>query len=677
MVSGTGKLRFFSDVWKKFTCDPWILQTISGYKIEFDSYPIQEHIPKEIYFSDSEIDIVNQEIQLLLLKGAIIQSEYEHGQFVSNIFIVPKPNGKFRPVINLKYLNYFVTYEHFKQETFSVILDLIQENDFFTSIDLKDAYFSIPIHEDFQKYLKFFWGGQLYKFVCLPFGLASAPRIYTKVLRPVYAWFRKQGFRCSYYIDDSLNMNKDRDVCMSNALKISETLQSLGYTINKEKSVFIPTQRIIFFGFIIDSVLFKVFLPEKKVQKIISLAKCLLIRGTVVVRLLASFIGLIINAFYAVLEAPLHYRALEHDKVAGLGISRDFDRYITLSESSVSELNWWINNVDKKNGKLIRQKKSTVTVQTDASLQGWGGFDVESQTSTGGRWTLSESENTINYLELLAICYTLKAFCSEKVDIHVTIQSDNTSAVAYINNMGGMASVQMDMLARQLWEWCIGRNIFISATHLSGSLNYQADFSSRNFSDSTEWMLKKELFDRICDQFFTPDIDLFASRLNYQVDKFVSWFPEPGCFKSDAFSFSWGNFIPYIFPPFNLISKVLNKIVQDRVSKAILIVPHWPSQAWFPVLLSMLISYPVRIPRHKDVLTLPHDGQNHPMGRNLSLVALLVSGIFSRREDFQRQLSTLFFHPGVKEQRNSTVWLGECGVFGVSNGKVIRFVRLR
>lgn len=126
-----------------------------------------------------------------------------------------------------------------------------------------------------------------------------------------------------------------------------------------------------------------------------------------------------------------------------------------------------------------------------------------------------------------------------------------------------------------------------------------------------------------------------------------------------------------------MISKVLNKIVQDRVSKAILIVPHWPSQAWFPVLLSMLISYPVRIPRHKDVLTLPHDGQNHPMGRNLSLVALLVSGIFSRREDFQRQLSTLFFHPGVKEQRNSTVWLGESGVFGVSNGKVIRFVRLR
>lgn len=99
-----------------------------------------------------------------------------------------------------------MTYEHFKQETFSVILDLVQENDFMTSLDLKDAYFSISIHEDYQKYLKKIWEGQLYSFCCLPFGLSSAPRTFTKVLKPVFSWFR-QGFRCSYFIDDSLNMD--------------------------------------------------------------------------------------------------------------------------------------------------------------------------------------------------------------------------------------------------------------------------------------------------------------------------------------------------------------------------------------------------------------------------------------------------------------------------------------
>ena len=111
----------------------------------------------------------------MLLKGAIVPSSYEEGEFISTLFIVPKPNGKYRPIITLKNLNNFVHYDHFKQETFKIVLDLIQKGDFFSSVDLCDAYFSIPIHEEFQKHLKFSWNGSLYKFICLPFGLKSAP----------------------------------------------------------------------------------------------------------------------------------------------------------------------------------------------------------------------------------------------------------------------------------------------------------------------------------------------------------------------------------------------------------------------------------------------------------------------------------------------------------------------
>ena len=84
---------------------------------------------------------------------------------------MPKANGKYRPVINLRHLNKFVHYDHFKQETFKVVLDLLQENDFMSSVDMADAYFSISIHPDFQKYLKFIWNGKLYKFICCCFGL--------------------------------------------------------------------------------------------------------------------------------------------------------------------------------------------------------------------------------------------------------------------------------------------------------------------------------------------------------------------------------------------------------------------------------------------------------------------------------------------------------------------------
>ena len=94
---------------QKYTDDTWILQTVAGCCIEFEKEPFQANIPNEIKFSDEQKKCVDFE------KGAIVQSEWEQNQFISNIFIVPKPNGRFRPIINLKYLNNFVSYEHFKQ----------------------------------------------------------------------------------------------------------------------------------------------------------------------------------------------------------------------------------------------------------------------------------------------------------------------------------------------------------------------------------------------------------------------------------------------------------------------------------------------------------------------------------------------------------------------------------
>ena len=352
------------------------------------------------------------------------------------------------------------TLYHYATALPMVVLDLIQKNDFFTSMDLKDGYFSIYVKEEFQKYLKFSWRGQLYKFVCAPFGLSSLPRLFTKLLKPIFSWFRQQGIRCSYYIDDSLNMNRDKIICRQNALLIADTISSLGYDVNREKSVLEPTQRIVYFGFILDSVQFKVFLPSEKVQKIINLARFLLSKESVVVRDIASFIGMIINAFYAILEAPLHYRQLERSKIAGLGLSRNFDRLTYLSEASKAELVWWINNVERKNGKQIRPRKPSFLIQTDSSLLGWGAYQKNTGVSIGGRWSLLEADNHINFLELLAIFNALRSFCSEMRSVHISIQSDSTCAVAYICNMGGMTSPKMDNLATEIWEWCIEREIF-------------------------------------------------------------------------------------------------------------------------------------------------------------------------------------------------------------------------
>lgn len=225
------------------------------------------------------------------------------GDFISNIFLVKSLNGKFRPVFNLKKMNEFVHYEHFKQKTFPFVLELIQKGVFFTSLDLKAACFSIPIHSSYQKFLKFFLESQ---FISIQTSSFWAPYVFTNVMKPVFTFFRRYGIRCSYYLDDSLNMNQNKDMCCQNACFMYSHIENLGFVINKDKSVLVPTQRIAFFGFIIDSVLFMVFMPAEKIKKILSLAQSLLKLGRLELREVESLIDRIINAFNAVLEAPLH-----------------------------------------------------------------------------------------------------------------------------------------------------------------------------------------------------------------------------------------------------------------------------------------------------------------------------------------------------------------------------------
>lgn len=108
-------------------------------------------------------------------------------------------------------------------------------------------------------------------------------------------------------------------------------------------------------------------------------------------------------------------------------------------------------------------------------------------------------------------------------------------------------------------------------------------------------------------------MDLFAFRLNRQLENHISWFPDPFAFTSDAFSVSCSDFEPYIFPPFSLIGRVLQKLEDDQMRKEIIVVPKWATQPWYQVLLNMLIGIPVHLPVIPYLLRLTHNNQLHPV----------------------------------------------------------------
>ena len=219
----------------------------------------------------------------MLQKGVIVQTEHCLGEFVLTIFLRPKKDGLHRPIINLKRLNAFVTYYHFKMETIRTAIQLIRPGCYMASIDLKDAYFSVPIAREHRKFLRFTWDNKLYEFTCLPFGLACAPRVFTKVMKPLVASLRLQGYESCDYLDDSLLLGRTYQECVENVRARLTLTRNLGFTVNEKKSVLTPAQQIDFLGFHLDSKLMRISLPEPKVQSIVSSIEGLLQKQTPII----------------------------------------------------------------------------------------------------------------------------------------------------------------------------------------------------------------------------------------------------------------------------------------------------------------------------------------------------------------------------------------------------------
>ena len=236
-----GGLQKYYKEWQALTSDPEILQMISGQPIEFSHIPYQKGVPKEKTICNlQEKQIISMEIEKLLSKGVIIPTLREEGEYTSPIFTRPKKDGTSRVILNLKHLNEHVLYRHFKMESLCTVLHVVKPGCYMASIDLKDAYYSVPIATEYQKYLKFQWQGQLCKYVCFPNGLAFCPRKFTKLLKPVFSHLRQLGHLSASHIDDSYLQGDDYADCEKNVMDTIKMFDSLGFTIHPEKSCFAP-----------------------------------------------------------------------------------------------------------------------------------------------------------------------------------------------------------------------------------------------------------------------------------------------------------------------------------------------------------------------------------------------------------------------------------------------------
>ena len=142
-----------------------------------------------------------------------------------------KRNGSYMMILNLKQLNKHIEYEHFIMESLPSILNIIRPNCWMSSVDLKDAFYTVPIHPEHQKFLKFKWKEHCYAFRGMPNGNSEAMRLFTKLLKPPFSILRAHGYLSVVFVDDSYFQGHTFSTCEDNVNATVDLLQFLGFTI--------------------------------------------------------------------------------------------------------------------------------------------------------------------------------------------------------------------------------------------------------------------------------------------------------------------------------------------------------------------------------------------------------------------------------------------------------------
>ena len=172
-----------------------------------------------------------------------------------------------------------------------------------------------------------------------------------------------------------------------------------------------------------------------------------------------------------------------------------------------------------------------------------------------------------------------------------------------------------------------------------------------------------------------PEVDLFASRLNAQLPVFVSYHPDPEAIHINTFSISWQGRPFYAFPPFAVIGKVLHKIILD-VATGIIVVPSWPTQPWYSLLMKLLTDIPILLHANKTLLQHPANSKPHLLANKLNLLVCIISGKTQEQQTFQQRTLGSCSRVGVPRQpKDMTTTLGNGNCF-VVKGVLIQFQHL-
>ncbi|KAM7182065.1 uncharacterized protein RBU57_000616 [Macrochelys suwanniensis] len=455
------------------------------YSIHFRSTP-PSHPPSPSLFRDpSHKQLLIQEVQALLALGAVeeVPQEFRGKGFYSRYFLVPKAKGGLRPILDLRNLNKYIVNLKFCMVSLATIIPSLDPGHWYAALDMKDAYFHISIALPHRRFLRFVVHKTHYQFIALPFGLCTAPRVFTKCMAVVAAFLCRHHIHVFPYLDDWLIRGRSRQQVQAHMRMVTDTFNCLGIMLNVSKSVLLPTQSIEFIGAVLDANKAQAFLPEARRLALVDIITNLRMFPTTTARQCFKLLGHMASCTYVVQHARLCLRPLQAWLASVYRPGRDsLDMVLTVPNPMLDSLRWWLNPWMVGAGVPFQSPQPTLTLVTDASALGWGAH--LGHLTMQGMWQHHEITLHVNIKELRAIHLACQAFLPRLRDHCVEVLTDNTTAMFYLNKQGGARSSPLSQEALLLWELCLAHSISLQASYLPGVQNVLADSLRRRMVNS-------------------------------------------------------------------------------------------------------------------------------------------------------------------------------------------------
>jgi hypothetical protein len=301
---------------------------------------------------------------------------------------------------------------------------LLEKGDYLFSFDLKSGYHHVDIAKEHWKYLGFSWKNCYFTFTVLPFGLSSACYIFTKLVRPLVKYWRGKGLRIIVYLDDGLCAMDGETHALQASKLVQSTLCQAGFVAHPIKSVWKPTQRLQWLGFVVDIAKGHIEVPVDRIAamqvKLQEMCQC----SQISAKRLASVVGSIISMSLAI--GPIG-RFMTRSMYALLETRLSWWDMLNITPAAQQEIIFWQACVAEYSFQPIWHSPSAMrVVYSDASDTGYGGYLVEHGPCMAyGQWTEHGAQQSSTWRELAAVQRVLMAVAVKLLNTRVRWFTDN------------------------------------------------------------------------------------------------------------------------------------------------------------------------------------------------------------------------------------------------------------